>query len=128
MQLEWNWIQINWMKFKFYWIWMNSIENNLEANQCKRYWKSAWDYGLERIINFEKSEKKPFHSSLLWESSNPKGWLMEPKAPLPKLGPIKHCPWNLSSKLHITNDDQLYYYYCFFMISIIHHYWCECQI
>jgi len=33
---------------------------------------------------------------------------MEPKAPLPKLGPVNHCPWNLSSVLLcITNDDQL---------------------
>jgi hypothetical protein len=33
---------------------------------------------------------------------------MEPKAPLPKLGPINHCPWNLSCVLlRITNDDQL---------------------
>jgi hypothetical protein len=34
---------------------------------------------------------------------------MEPKAPLPKLGPIKHCSWNLRTKLHIINDDQLYF-------------------
>jgi hypothetical protein len=65
MQLEWNWIQKNGMKFKFYWIWMNSIEKKWEANRCKRYWNSAGNYDVERIRKFEKSEKKPFYSSLL---------------------------------------------------------------
>jgi len=56
-----------WIEFKFLNLiqihqqWnSNSIEKKQDANWCKRYWKYAYDYGVERNFkNYEILKPKP---------------------------------------------------------------------
>jgi len=64
MEFELIWDSI---EFRFDWIHMqfnlNSIENKWDANWCKRYWKSIYDYGVEKTsLKKHISKKTPFHS------------------------------------------------------------------
>ncbi len=104
-----NLFQVHWLKFNFFSNTWNeikikiSIEEKWYANWCKRYWKHACEYGVEKKpLKIHKSKKAHFHFSLfgnwlnrflIW-NCHPKGQLMIPKSILPKLVPMNHRHWN----------------------------------
>lgn len=66
-----NLFQVHWLKFKKNSNTWNeikisiSIEENWDANWCKRYWKLACEYGVEKKpLKIHKSKKTHFHFCL----------------------------------------------------------------